>query len=112
MASVILPIHMNVTCEFDSWTPKKLTKEFCHAMMVLRDRYGGCFAAYNWHRYNHFAAMYLNYCYGCQQLNQCPLFGFNFMDFCQFIATATLMFVGFFIWLNKKFKKHPYPLIA
>ena len=38
MASVILPIHMNVTCEFDSWTPKKLTKEFCHAMMVLRDR--------------------------------------------------------------------------
>ena len=42
----------------------------------------------------------------------CGILGFK-VDFrAQLITSIFLAFVGLFIWTNKKFQKHPYPLIA
>ena len=55
---------------------------------------------------------FITACHTCSNTNNCGILGFRLNLWAQLFVSILLAFVGFFIWRNKKFKKHPYPLIA
>ena len=89
------------------------TSHVCHYFLEKRIEHGGCYPEeHQWHNKTYSALDYVQKCLSCVKESECGALGFVLNNLAQYFTGSILMLVGFYMWLNKKFQKPPYPLLA
>ena len=89
-----------------------MAQKDCNYYKTIREDKGSCFEAYA--QLNETVSVKNDFqqCLECETGPLCSQFGYKLNYWTQIIVCLLLSSLGFFMWRNKKFKKHPYPMFA